>query len=54
MNGASTADYPCAMCGGTGQSRLCTAATCCRCSGTGTDPYATRPVTDDDAEGNRS
>jgi len=35
------ASYPCAMCGGTGKSRL-TKGTCTRCGGSGKDPYATR------------
>jgi hypothetical protein len=31
---------PCGMCGGSGKSRLCPIATCQRCQGSGTDPYA--------------
>ena len=34
-------DYPCAMCGGSGASRL-GGATCSRCQGNGIDPYANR------------
>jgi hypothetical protein len=34
--------YPCAMCGGSGTSRFWHGATCNRCSGSGSDPYAMR------------